>query len=146
MANTANEVKTRINALLRERKVSENKLANGDPNLQGRLNGQLSHDVKLSVETVLLILEKFPDVSADWLLRGWEQLKPEPVQAAAASVGDGSIANNNNSTINANEAVRGLVRQLEEKDRQLEEKDKQLEEKDHQIGRLLGILERQQVG
>lgn len=136
MANDENGVRERIKALMRERRVTENKLSEGDSSLQRRLNSQLSHDSKLTVETLLLILDKFPDVSADWLLRGREQ---EKAVQGVASVGDNSIANNNNTTVNATEAVRCLVSQLEEK-------DKQLEEKDRQIDRLLQLLERQQVG
>lgn len=77
----------------------------------------------------MLILNKYPDVSAEWLLRGKEQPK---AQAGFGSVGDNSIANNNNTTVNDTEAIRYLAAQLEEKDRQ--------------IDRLLQLLERQQVG
>lgn len=126
------EVKTRIKALLRERRTTENKLADGNQVLQKRLNNQISHDGVLTVETLLFIMDHFQDVSGEWLLRG-----TEPMDAGSV-VGDNNIANNRNTTVNDTDAVRGLVAQLAEKDKQLAEKDKQ-------IGQLLQIIAQRPV-
>ena len=124
------EVKGRIKALLKERRVTENQLSNDGPFSQKVLNNQISHKATLTVEMLLFILDKFPDVSADWLMRGTND--------SGKVVGDNNIANNRNTTVNDTDAVRGLVAQLAEKDRQLAEKDKQ-------IGQLLQIIAQRPV-
>ncbi len=112
------EVKARIKALLKERRVTENQLSNDGPFSQKVLNNQISHQATLTVEMLLFILDRFPDVSADWLMRGTET--------------------DHNTVVADTEAVRGLVTQLAEKDRQLSEKDKQ-------IGQLLQIIAQRPV-
>lgn len=106
------EVKGRIKTLLRERRVTENQLSHDGRFSQKVLNSQISHEATLTAEMVLFILEKFPDVSADWLLRGTGSMD-------AGSVGDNSIANCHNTTANDTDAVRGLMAQLAEKDKQI---------------------------
>ncbi len=126
------EVKSRIKALLRERRVTENQLSADGRFSQKTLNNQISHGATLTVEMLLFILDRFPDVSAEWLMRGTEGTD------AGKVVGDNNIANNRNTTVNDTDAVRGLVAQLAEKDKQLAEKDKQ-------IGQLLQIIAQRPV-
>lgn len=133
------EVKGRIKALLRERNVTENQLARDGRFSQKVLNKQISHEATLTAEMVLFILEKFPDVSADWLMKGID------AKGSGNVVGDNNIANCRNTTVNDTDAVRGLVQQLLEKDKQLSEKDRQLAEKDKQIGQLLQIIAQRPV-
>lgn len=130
--NDVLEVKGRIKTLLRERHVTENQLSRDGRFSQKVLNGQISHEATLTAEMLLFILERFPDVSADWLLRG-----TDPMDAGSV-VGDNNIANCMNTTVNDTDAVRGLVAQLAEKDKQLAEKDKQ-------IGQLLQIIAQRPV-
>ena len=66
----ADTVRTRINAVLKEKKITENSVAAGDSAAQSRLNSQLSHGKRITLDTVLRVLDACPDVSADWLLRG----------------------------------------------------------------------------
>ena len=138
--NDVLEVKGRIKTLLRERHITENQLAGDGRFSQKVLNKQISHEATLTAEMVLYILDKFPDVSADWLMRGVETRENGNV------VGDNNIANNRNTTVNDTDAVRGLVQQLSEKDRQMAEKDRQLAEKDKQIGQLLQIIAQRPMG
>jgi len=138
--NDVLEVKGRIKALLRERNVTENQLARDGVFSQKVLNKQISHEATLTVEMVLYILDKFPDVSADWLMKGID------TKRAGNVVGDNNIANNRNTMVNDTDAVRGLVQQLSEKDRQMAEKDRQLAEKDKQIGQLLQIIAQRPMG
>lgn len=63
-------VRDRIAALQKEKGFTENGLAEGDTPTQKRLNRQLSHGAAITLDTLLRILETFPDVSAEWLLRG----------------------------------------------------------------------------
>ena len=49
---------------------TENSISEGDAATQKRLNRQISHDASITVDTILLVLDKYPCVSAEWLLRG----------------------------------------------------------------------------
>lgn len=138
--NDVLEVKGRIKTLLRERNVTENQLSRDGRFSQKVLNRQISHESTLTVEMVLFVLDRFPDVSADWLLKGID------TRAAGSVVGDNNIANNRNTTVNDTDAVRVMAQQLSEKDRQIAEKDRQLAEKDKQIGQLLQIVSQRPVG
>lgn len=62
-------VRQRIGEIKRIYKWTENSLAN-DSATQKRLNRQLSHDGTITLDTLLLILDACPEVSADWLLLG----------------------------------------------------------------------------
>ena len=63
-------VRLRINAVLKEKGLTENSVAAGDSATQSRLNSQLSHGAAIALDSVLRVLNACPDVSADWLLRG----------------------------------------------------------------------------
>ena len=127
-------VKDRIKFLLRKRRTTENKLAGSDKGLQKQLNNQISHTATLTVATVLRILEYFPDVSADYLLRGINATftDAEVPQGAIASedfpVSEGAMTSDSLAPDNhygagkphvSNDAVKFLIQQLEEKDRQI---------------------------
>ena len=111
---TQNDVKARISALLSEKGLTENKLAGDNAATQKRLNRQLSHDAALTVETLLMVLDACPGVSADFLLFGTPAPAPVANLAENAIGGIGSFQN-----INANDTINRLVALLEEKDRQI---------------------------
>lgn len=46
-----------------------NKLSDGDTALRNRLTRQINNDAAITVDSIGVILEAFPDVSAEWLLR-----------------------------------------------------------------------------
>lgn len=79
-------VRGRIRQLQTEKGFTENGLAGGDTPTQKRLNRQLSHGAAITLDTVLLILEAYPDVSADWLLRGIGEMA-KPAQANTGTTG-----------------------------------------------------------
>lgn len=68
--NNEESVRERIAALQKEKGFTENGLADGDTPTQKRLNRQLSHGAVITLDTMLRILDAFPDISAEWLLRG----------------------------------------------------------------------------
>ena len=81
------EVRGRIRQLQTEKGFTENGLAQGETQAQKRLNRQLSHGASLTLDTVLRILMAYPDVSADWLLRGCGDMqKPAAITGAAGLV------------------------------------------------------------
>ena len=76
---TENDVRQRISAVFAEFAETENGLANGDKATQKRLNRQLADDgAAITVDTLLLILNKHTDVSAEWLLRGVGDMRVLP--------------------------------------------------------------------
>lgn len=60
----------RIRAILGDKSISVNALAKQIKVAQATLNPQLRGDRALSSHIVELILNEFPDVSAEWIMRG----------------------------------------------------------------------------
>lgn len=76
---TENDVRQRISAVLAEFGYTQNSFAGGDKATQKRLNRQLANDgAAITVDTLLLILNKHTDVSAEWLLRGIGDMRTLP--------------------------------------------------------------------
>ena len=76
---TENDVRQRISAVLVEFGYTQNSFAGGDKAIQKRLNRQLADDgAAITVDTLLLILNKHNDVSAEWLLRGIGDMRTLP--------------------------------------------------------------------
>ena len=74
-----NDLRNRISESKVKFSWSENSLSNGDKATQKRLNRQLADDgAAITVDTLLLILNKHTDVSAEWLLRGIGDMRTLP--------------------------------------------------------------------
>lgn len=65
-----NIVYQRVNEILNNKQVSVNALSKLAGMAQTTLNTQLRGERALSVLVIVKILEIFPDISAEWLLRG----------------------------------------------------------------------------
>lgn len=63
-------IKDRIKFLLANKKYSINKLANNNDSERIKISRQINGEGAVSLQTIELILTTFPDVSAEWLLRG----------------------------------------------------------------------------
>ena len=63
-------VKQRIKVLLEAKKATLSSIANGDTALKMALSRQVNGTTAISQVTISLLLSKFPDLSAEWLLRG----------------------------------------------------------------------------
>lgn len=123
--NNEEAVRARIEALQNEKGFTENGLAGGDTPTQKRLNRQLSHGAAITLDTLLRILEAFPDISAEWLLRGSGDM-----YAQHGGVTGANKVTGRNATVigsQSNELSEGFVRDL-------------LAEKDKQIQTLLALL------
>ena len=110
-------VRERIKTIRNHYKWTENSIA-GDQATQKRLNRQLSHGGTLTLDTILLILDACPDVSADWLLLGRGKMFRLEEDVFPLS----SISNEDTDP----DIIRRLLSLLQEKD--------------HQIDRLIGLL------
>ena len=123
VAYTEESVRARIADLQKEKGFTENGLAGGDTPTQKRLNRQLSHGAAITLDTLLRILQSFPEVSADWLLRGSGDMCRSEITGAQKVTGK-------NATVIGQQAVtlsESFVREM-------------LAEKDKQISTLLNLL------
>lgn len=130
--NLEKAVRDRIKHLQKEKKITENGLAGGDTPAQKRLNRQLSHGAGITLDTILRLLSACPDVSADWLLRGYGDM----YISNGGVTGAGRVTGKNATVIGQQAGVlsEAFVQDL------LNEKDKQIAEKDKQIQALLTLL------
>lgn len=65
-----NDVRKRIQEILSNEKTTVNFLATSSGKNQAKLRNQIMVSTAISLDTILLVLEKFPHISAEWLLRG----------------------------------------------------------------------------
>lgn len=63
-------VKDRIQTLLAEKRCSISQLCDGDESQRSKLSRQLNGHIGIQLSTIELVLNKFPDISADWLILG----------------------------------------------------------------------------
>ena len=114
----ADAVRNRINDVLMEKGLTENSVAAGVSAVQSRLNSQLSHGGKITLDTILRILDACPDVSAEWLLRGTGEM-----YKSAKITGANSVTGRNATVIGQQTAIlsENFVRDM------LAEKDKQIQ-------------------
>lgn len=64
------DLRVRFKEVLSFYKSNINQLSKGDKAMQVRLSRQINNGATITFETVSNILDAFPDVSAEWLLRG----------------------------------------------------------------------------
>ena len=65
-----NEVRERIILIFSNFATNINKLSDGDTALRNRLTRQINNDSAITIDSISVILNAFPEVSAEWLLRG----------------------------------------------------------------------------
>ena len=138
-------VKQRIKSILRAKKIQIPVLSEGDENLRRTLFRQINEDTALTISTVVFILDKFPDVSAEWLLRGqgdmFKHTNHAPIQTQNGGIGNTQNMNTFTEPIDLlRTEIAAKNEQIKVKDDQLRTKDDQLRAKDDQIAKLLDML------
>ena len=68
--NNMEEVRERILLVFSTFATNINKLSDGDTALRNRLTRQINNDSAITIDSISVILNAFPEVSAEWLLRG----------------------------------------------------------------------------
>ena len=63
-------IRQRIKDVLSFHSSNTNQLAGDDANFQNRLSRQINHTSTISCDTISRVLSAYPEVSAEWLLRG----------------------------------------------------------------------------
>ena len=64
------EVRERILLVFNTFATNINKLSDGDTALRNRLTRQINNDSAITIDSISVILNAFPEVSAEWLIRG----------------------------------------------------------------------------
>ena len=64
------EVRQRILQILDTKGVTISAFAKRNGENQSKMNKQIKHSTTISIHTILLLLNQFPNISAEWLLRG----------------------------------------------------------------------------
>ena len=140
-------VRQRINSVLEKEKSSIYALSKETGVEQTKLNRQLSGTSRLSFETIKVFLQRFPRISAEWLINGVgdmccgipdEQLEREIAEETGRvqSIGDNSNHNTQTMTDSA------LTKENELLKERIQEKDKALEEKNEEIRFLRSLIQR----
>ena len=140
-------VRQRINSVLEKEKSSIYALSKETGVEQTKLNRQLSGTSRLSFETIKVFLQRFPRISAEWLINGVgdmccgvpdEQLEREIAEETGRvqSIGDNSSHNTQTMTDSA------LTKENELLKERIQEKDKALEEKNEEIKFLRSLIQR----
>lgn len=73
--NMENNVRQRVIAFLKAKRISVNALSKEVNLKQNTLNGQLNGTAPLSFITISALITQYPELSAEWLLRGEGQME-----------------------------------------------------------------------
>lgn len=119
-----NDTRKRLKEVLSYYCVSENALADGNSATQKRLNRQLRGAV-ITVDTLMLILDRFKDVSAEWLMRGTGTMIMAPVDNSNHHI-TGGINGNVNSNIGDGQILGRMVQIIQDMQAQIQEKDSRI--------------------
>ena len=68
------EVRERILLIFNNFATNINKLSDGDTALRNRLTRQINNSAAITIDTINVVLSAYPEVSAEWLLRGKGQM------------------------------------------------------------------------
>lgn len=126
-----NAVKQRLRDILRVKRSNLTIIAEGVESVRVTLSRQISGRTALSFSTIDIFLDKFPDVSAEWLLRGQGDMFKH-TNHATIQTQNGGIGNTQN--LNTYTDSLELLRS------EIDAKNDQLRVKDEQIARLLDLL------
>ena len=111
------DIRSRIKTVLETKKYSINALAKEFGENQSKLTKQINSSTALACNTILLVLNKYPDVSAEWLLRGTGDmlLSPEQEQQSTAEpLPDASTTELRNTIRRQQREIDGLYERISE--------------------------------
>lgn len=122
MQTDEKQLKDRIRHMLTVKRCSVASLADNET-LRNRYRRQINGDAALPYTTIVLLLEMFPDVSAEWLVMGsGEMIRKDAIthnELHQASNNHGTIQIGNHNSINSDTAaLKARIAELEN-DKQL---------------------------
>ncbi|MGM9838122.1 MAG: hypothetical protein ACI30A_06515 [Paludibacteraceae bacterium] len=122
---TENSVKQRLTEILKIKRSTLTIIAEGNENVRVTLSRQISGKTALSFSTIDIFLEKFPDISAEWLLRGEGDMYKH-INNIAIQTQNGGVGNTQNMNTYT-DAIELLQSEIATKNEQLRVKDSQIE-------------------
>ena len=140
-----NAVKQRLRLILKEKHMPLASIGAESDSLKVTLSRQVNGDTAVSFSVIALFLDKFPDVSAEWLLRGqgdmFKHTNHATIQTQNGGIGNTQNMNTFTEPIDLlRTEIAAKNEQIKVKDDQLRTKDDQLRAKDDQIAKLLDML------
>ena len=118
-------LRNRIKAVLQNYNYTCYKLSADEIERQ-RITGQINGTRNITAETIGRVLETFPDISAEWLLRGEGNMyKSENAQQVLNQSGVGNSANQISNTDNT-QIIRILLAEKDERIKELKERINEL--------------------
>lgn len=99
------ELRQRMKDVIYHFHTNASQISNKDINLQNKLSRQLNKNSSITLEVIMLFLEYFPDLSAEWLLRGEGEMSKSH-RSLPYSIGHGNTyvkidGNGNKSLVNS---------------------------------------------
>lgn len=126
----------RIKEIIRRKGVSMSQISSAYGIKQNTFSRQISGESSLSASSLLSIIGFFPDLSAEWLMRGeGPMLRSDPSQSIGDIIGSTAVGNNvhgSGNNITNNSELAALQQQYLE----------MLKKRDEQIDRLTAVIER----
>ena len=142
--STENSLKQRIIDLLLSQNVSVNLFAKSSGLKQTTLSDQINGESKISAITLTALLEYFPNLSAEWLLRGeGEMLKAETTPLQLAEVTQELSSSNEEEIVKLQEQLdqqkefnalqKEYVAELKERRKEYQDRVAELKEHIHEL-------------
>ena len=126
-----NAVKQRLRLILKEKHMPLASIGAESDSLKVTLSRQVNGDTAVSFSVIALFLDKFPDVSAEWLLRGEGDMFKH-TKHATIQTQNGGIGNTQN--------MNTFTEPIDILRTEIAAKNEQIKVKDEQIARLLDLL------
>ena len=118
-----NAVKQRLRLILKEKHMPLASIGAESDSLKVTLSRQVNGDTAVSFSVIALFLDKFPDVSAEWLLRGQGEMFKH-TNHALIQTQNGGIGNTQNMNT-FTEPIDLLRTEIAAKNEQIKVKDEQ---------------------
>lgn len=101
------DIKTKLKSVMELYNATFYQIADGDIPLQSKLARQINKEASVTADVLYLFLSKFPELSAEWLLRGeGEMFRNNPSGTSAVTITGQNHVGNVNTGI-YNEAAKG---------------------------------------
>lgn len=88
-------IKERFLTIIKFNGLTINGLANQNKATQKRVSNQIKGDAEITLSTLMLLLDRFPELSADWLLRGEGDMYRNSGNQSIIMENKGIVGNNN---------------------------------------------------
>lgn len=133
-------IKERIKKVMRDKGTNPFQLSKGSTSIQQKFGRQINGDSMVTYETIMIILDAFPDVSAEWLMRGEGSMVRGKEERAAKVESYGKEI----EVLENRDALFGAIRDAMQTIRELQKSNEELRKKsERDVAELLTRLSKQ---